>query len=953
MKSISISLTIVILLSIFLFPTNADIFKTRIEELKIFFYGSQRAAYLALKTGDIDFMAFGLTDDQYADAVTDPNIVIAPRVGTAMFQFDINNNYTINTYPGVISPTSSKEFRQALARLTDKNYIVEVVLEGHAERIDVPVSAAVKGWWNESATGVNYPYGYDPTVAVTILDEAGFQDYDDNGIRNYPLDWPTKPGEDLDPIIFYARKDSAPRFAAAKLLRDAMLSIDIPVDFRPQTFAGVYDPVFKSRDYHIYTGAWGVGRFPTYLYFLYHSNFWFPVGPNYVAPPGMYPELDVLLEGIYFAASFDEAIANCKKALGIFVENVITIPLWNFKYYYAYRKGLQGIVSMDAYGIDNSYTFLNAYKVGESPIRMGLIHPPIRLNPLYTSDYYGWQVLDRIYTGLLSNAPYDVARDQPWVAQDWDVSTWIDPDAGEEKTKLIFWFRKDSYFSDGVQFTAEDYAFSMWYIYAFPDAWNWDAAMDIHHIELKDFNDDGWKEAEVYMDKLSFWTLYAPTYPLLPKHRWLRAPLTTTDTPITESHTVTTPDKVPLSGKPVWIESVHSPTLGRDLVRFTEWNWVKGKLEILADLGTVNIEVIYWAAGDARGYTPSDLPWKEILIGNGIYKLIDLQPGVGGWAVFERNSYSTIDVPLGEVDFYWHWQDTTKPRGGNYRIDHNDLELVHAAYGSTGDGIPDPTWFPGADLFPLSGLIDDFDLAVVYCALSPSTENHDVAVTNVTPLKTAVSQGKRLPINVTVVNQGCYKETFNVGVRANLVSVATKSITLASGESATITLIWDTTRFAGNYTISAYAGPITPLDAECDLSDNILIDDTVKVELTRPILQRTWPEHYKYSVSTDEDGYNTLFARVRNKHAPKEVKVVYITFDKRTGLRIGPILEATTTLAFGETRNLQVNFHPSDFGWLPETKVKYEVVVELYYLDEFASKWIWAQRSNFVFTVMP
>ena len=107
------------------------------------------------------------------------------------------------------------------------------------------------------------------------------------------------------------------------------------------------------------------------------------------------------------------------------------------------------------------------------------------------------------------------------------------------------------------------------------------------------------------------------------------------------------------------------------------------------------------------------------------------------------------------------------------------------------------------------------------------TEAYDVTTTNITPLKTIVGQGFSIQINVTVTNQGYFTETFNVTVYANTNLIETKSVTLTSGSSTTITFTWNTTGFAkGNYTISAKAD-IVP--GEIAITDNKFTNGEVKV----------------------------------------------------------------------------------------------------------------------------
>jgi hypothetical protein len=106
---------------------------------------------------------------------------------------------------------------------------------------------------------------------------------------------------------------------------------------------------------------------------------------------------------------------------------------------------------------------------------------------------------------------------------------------------------------------------------------------------------------------------------------------------------------------------------------------------------------------------------------------------------------------------------------------------------------------------------------------------HDVAVKNVVPTATIVSQNSSVNINVTVANIGNFTETFSVRVTANGTSVgADQTVTnLAAGSITTLTFAWNTTSFAiGKYTIVATAGPVAE---ETNTADNTLSGPIISV----------------------------------------------------------------------------------------------------------------------------
>jgi hypothetical protein len=405
----------------------------------------------------------------------------------------------------------------------------------------------------------------------------------------------------------------------------------------------------------------------------------------------------------------------------------VTIPLWSYESYNAYRKGLLQTVVVDTYGIhyNNPYNKMCIKKkyAPDDTIIEAIITPPTKINELWGSDYYGAQVSQQAAgAAMIFFAPYNIYRDQPWTVQDWrgDPSnplTW--DDGGTPKSKVIWYFRKDSYWSDGTQFTAEDFLFGTQFNYAWPTAWNW--IWDINHIELADLNGDGWDEAIVYMDVNSLWMFYDATGFPLAKHIYTQDSFSTGPNPLHTKHTGTYPvdedGVVQLPGSPTYVESVTG------LTRFTHWNLFMAPnptSELRITTADTSVEVTWWEAGASDGYTMGNLHADEIMMSNGPLQIIDEVPGAGGYALHERNAFGkTESTPKGEVDFYWYFNPEvpvgTTPRGGYYRVDSRDVGMISHAMGSVGfgPGIPPVNWRTSCDIADAAasrGLIDVSDL---------------------------------------------------------------------------------------------------------------------------------------------------------------------------------------------------------------------------------------------------
>jgi len=704
----------------------------RTEDLIIYYYGNVEASYAALKAGDIDMVGYEITSDLYSSAISNLNVVLGGVADSGMYEFDLNNNWTIATYPGSRSPMTVEGFRTALAFLTDKDFIVNSICGGFAERIDQPIAAPYKGWGNSSWWTPNYPYEYDPALAAAELDAAGFvqgstpnPDYDvafpgsAQFIREYP--W----GGDIDPVDFVGRTEDPRRLDAGRLLYGNMKKHGIPITVTEGDIGSIYDKVFGNRNYHVYTGGWSLGRFPALsIYGLFHKSGWWAYGPNYVT--GMnasnlpnYPEYDALLEAVRYPPDYATAIIDMKLAAGYHAQHTINIPLWSSLSYWAWSTKLLGVVNMEGAGPENGYTFMNAYKQDGTAIRFGMRSAPNAMNIIYSNWYYDMQCLDRmnLYSGF-DVPPYDLSIEQAGFVRDWETGIWND--GGENKTKVTRWFRNDAYFVEPVtgnqkaNVNASHSFFTAWYMYQIGDSWDSPAFIDVHHVDVvNNF------QVDIYFDTLSYWNTYYATCFMLPIDVFLQPPLAynATET-FVEGINLTTPGVVNLSGKPVWISSVRAD--GSSLDMFSKYNIIGkglssgGKLEIFTNLTDNAVIVVdYWSVGYAGGYTAGNLPWQTIFEGAGMYYATNFTPVCGGLTL-KRNPYYWMETPpLGEIDLVWKWHNGPKPRNGSYKIDIYDIVIAAGAYGSQGTGVPDRNWFPSADVAPNGGVIDIFDIVTI------------------------------------------------------------------------------------------------------------------------------------------------------------------------------------------------------------------------------------------------
>jgi hypothetical protein len=103
----------------------------------------------------------------------------------------------------------------------------------------------------------------------------------------------------------------------------------------------------------------------------------------------------------------------------------------------------------------------------------------------------------------------------------------------------------------------------------------------------------------------------------------------------------------------------------------------------------------------------------------------------------------------------------------------------------------------------------------------------NIAVDDISLQKNVVGQGFTVEVNVTVVNCGLDPEIFDVTIYINTTILQIRNVALEGLGYAILSVAWNTANYAkGNYTMSAYASPVT---GETSMEDNTLIGGWVFV----------------------------------------------------------------------------------------------------------------------------
>jgi ABC-type oligopeptide transport system substrate-binding subunit len=551
-----------VLLAFWPSPARATtIYGPRVEEALCKIYPNDVAEWDALKAAQIE-----LVDCPKPPSIVIPspwpadyNYTLDAYRDLTMYEFDINNNETMPSYPNVKSPTSDRNFRHAIAHMVDKDFTITNILGGSGAELESPIMPWLR-WYDPNIT----THPYNPATVCQILYDNGWRDSPDPNVAtsvHFPSNWlavnggPNVTGQTLaavlvhgphggsDPgLIFYGRGDKADRHAASNLLiygdttHKGLESIGVPCD-EISIIPSYSSSVMYQKNFHIYAGGWSLGRDPDYLYDIWGSqamdwntrNFAF----NYDNVQNA--TWDTAIAKVKFADNLDQAEVACHQALQIFSEQVFFIPLWAPVGYLGHSKSWHAL-NVDSYGVKDPWNLycMNNPSIGITggQIRWGFSSTVESLNVIYSTGHWDWQILNQIYDTLLVFNPMNIGVDMPWMASNWNIGTWTNPNTGLTATKISFTIKTGIRWTnpitgtDAGPVTPEDVRYTFQFVYDH-NGWNKNLVADLFK------NPDGSLKIEISGNTITFyeqqkspWALHwIGGMPIIPKSVFEAFPL--------------------------------------------------------------------------------------------------------------------------------------------------------------------------------------------------------------------------------------------------------------------------------------------------------------------------------------------------------------------------------------------------------------------------------------------
>jgi peptide/nickel transport system substrate-binding protein len=323
-----------------------------IDGIRIDVIIGQAARILAMREGTADTERYELWGTDVNTVIEAPELKVITGV-VSQWDYVLGFNLTI---PGL----DDVRVRKAISYALDRERIITVARLGWGTATwSVIPESYFPTYYNETG---RFPE-QNVTYANQILDAAGYNDTDGDGIREFPGD----PNKELafDMMVLSWDIISVDAGAAiAEQLREIGISVSVEITDDAIMYPAIYE---LPRNYRMYEMSHGFGSVPDHVWFRMHSANDIDWGDNCY---GLHNDtMDAALDGMLHATSDAERIAKAKEVQELAVEIVPYIPLFLSDDTHAIRKEWVNytLVPGGPFTSHNRLTMLNIYSEEAPP----------------------------------------------------------------------------------------------------------------------------------------------------------------------------------------------------------------------------------------------------------------------------------------------------------------------------------------------------------------------------------------------------------------------------------------------------------------------------------------------------------------------------------------------------------------------------------------------------------
>ncbi len=219
-------------------------------------YGTSDAAVLALKTGDIDTFWGGIQAGYIPDLQKEKNIKLYTNEKSGLYFLGFNLRK---------KPFDDRAFRQAVATLVDKDFILERVLQGYAEKMKSVVPSGNKFWHCPDVPEYGQGLSREGRIrkAYEILSKAGYKwkappvNGEGKVVKGEGFLLPDgNPMEDF--TILTPPSDYDPnRAMVGMMVQEWLRMAGIPASSKPMAFGSLIDQVKNRHQFDLFVLGYG------------------------------------------------------------------------------------------------------------------------------------------------------------------------------------------------------------------------------------------------------------------------------------------------------------------------------------------------------------------------------------------------------------------------------------------------------------------------------------------------------------------------------------------------------------------------------------------------------------------------------------------------------------------------------------------------------------------------
>ena len=236
----------------------------KIDEVVFRVFQNEESMVQALKRGEIDFAYDISTPELFESLDGDPNITTHVANPSYFIQMSFNQctdaveycrKTGFNYHPALRDP----QVRLAIEYAIDRQVLVDRVRKGYAQTSGTVI---INPKWAYTPPNL---VTYDPDKANQILDEAGYEDTDEDGIREMPG------GGDPFEFRFIVRTENPATIAAGEFIAEWLKAIGIQLTTEAVNDSKLTD-IWYSNDYDMYIWGWGVEPDPNFQLSTYTTS---------------------------------------------------------------------------------------------------------------------------------------------------------------------------------------------------------------------------------------------------------------------------------------------------------------------------------------------------------------------------------------------------------------------------------------------------------------------------------------------------------------------------------------------------------------------------------------------------------------------------------------------------------------------------------------------------------